>query len=178
MYASPGKLSAHNNDASFDVARAGAKATYVYGRLDGQYSLPLSRNFTWTINASAQAASSPLLGTEQLAGGGSAAVRGYPESVAFGDEGLLVSTALHLPAFSPFGSGGNVDAFVFIDAASLQNRGPDASMTHLASTGIGLNYNVGRHASLTASYGRQLQDIPVTVGQRHTNGHISAVFRF
>jgi len=178
VYASPGKLAAHNDDASFDVARAGAKAAYVYGRLDGQYSQPLPRSFTWTINASAQAASTPLLGTEQLAGCGSAAVRGYPESSAFGDSGLLVSNALHLPAFSPPALGGQADAFVFLDAASLSNRDSNSDITRLASVGLGLNYQYGRHFSLTASYGRQLTDIPATAGNRSSLGHVSATFSF
>ncbi|MCX7172425.1 MAG: hypothetical protein NT159_00475 [Proteobacteria bacterium] len=178
LYASPGKLSAHNDDASFDIGRAGAKARYVYGRLDGQYSQPLPRDFTWTINASAQAASGPLLGTEQLAGGGSAAVRGYPESSTFGDGGLLVSNALHLPAFSPLSLGGQADAFVFLDAASLHNRDPFGGFLHLASVGLGLNYQLGRQFSLTASYGRQLTDIPATAGKRSARGHIGAVFSF
>lgn len=178
LYVSPGKLSAYNDDASFDVARAGAKARYAYGRLDGQYSLPLPRSFAWTINASAQAASGPLLGMEQLAGGGSAAVRGYPESSAFGDEGLLVNTALHLPAFSPLKFNDRADTFVFLDAAALYNRDPFGDATHLASVGLGLNYQYGRHFSLTASYGRQLTDIPATAGARASRGHIGAVVSF
>ena len=178
LYASPGRLSDHNNDASFDAVRAGAKAAYLYARIDGQYSLPLAQGFSWTVNGIAQAASGPLLGTEQMVGGGSAAVRGYPESSAFGDEGLLASMALNLPAFSPFGAGDQLGAFVFLDAATLRNLGPDGNRINLSSSGIGLNYRFGRRLSLSASYGWQIGEIPVAVGQRSANGHISAVFSF
>jgi hemolysin activation/secretion protein len=89
-----------------------------------------------------------------------------------------MNNALHLPAFSPLKLAGQADAFVFLDAASLYNRDPLGGFTHLASVGLGLNYQYGRHFSLTASYGRQLTDIPATGGKRSSLGHIGATFSF
>ncbi len=178
LYASPGKLTNRNDDASFDVARAGAKASYAYARLDGQYSHPLPRDFAFSINASAQAASGPLLGTEQLAGGGYAAVRAYPENSAFGDDGVLVNAVLYLPAFMPFDAGDPLRAFVFRDAAWLHNQGPDGGNLNLSSFGFGLAYQIGRRFSLAGSYGRELKEIPATIGKRATRGHIAVVFSF
>jgi hemolysin activation/secretion protein len=178
LYGSPGKLAAHNDDASFDVARAGAKAAYVYGRLDGQYSQSLPLSFTWTINASAQAASGPLLGTEQMAGGGSTAVRGYPASSAFGDEGGLVNMELYLPTASPFAVGDQLQTFVFSDGAWLHNQGLNGGAVKLSSVGLGMNYRIGRGFSLAGSYGWQLMEIPSTAGQRSSYGHFALVFGF
>jgi hemolysin activation/secretion protein len=178
LYASPGGLTNHNDDEAFEVSRPGAKAAYVYGRMEGQYSRPLPRGFSWSASASLQLASGSLLGTEQLNGAGSGGVRGYRESSAFGDEGMLVNTELHLPAFPLSKGRDQVDLFAFVDAATLRDLGPAANTTELAATGLGVNYRFGGHFSLGASYGWSLKAIPDLADQGAGQGHINASFRF
>jgi hemolysin activation/secretion protein len=177
LYASPGGLTAHNDDASFDASRAGAKAGYVYGKLDLQFTQGLPGGCWWSTVASLQKASGPLLGTEQLNGGGAYAVRGYRESSAFGDDGIVLSNELHPPALSWTKGRGQLDAFVFVDAAWLDTQGPGADSFDLASIGPGLNCRLGRHFNLRAAYGWTLKDLPgSTTPSGH--GHVSVNFSF
>ncbi|HYD82854.1 MAG TPA: ShlB/FhaC/HecB family hemolysin secretion/activation protein, partial [Opitutus sp.] len=178
LYASPGGLTSENDDAAFERSRFGAKAAYVYGRFEGQYSRALPAGFSLSTTASLQLASGPLLGTEQVNGAGSAGVRGYRESSAFSDEGVVVNTELHLPAFAPFKGRGQADLFAFVDAAALWDLGPGATSAELASSGVGVNYRFGRVFTLSAAYGWQWKEIPNIADQGAGHGHISAGLTF
>ncbi len=177
LYASPGGLTDRNDDAAFAASRAGAKAAYLYGKFDVRFAQRLPRGFSWSTTASLQLASGALLGTEQLNGGGSAGVRGYGESSAFGDEGAMLLNELHLPAFSPFKRKDQADLFAFLDGAALGTRGPGGDTTELASVGVGLNYGLGRHVSLRAAYGWQLKELPNIAGGS-SHGHIAATLSY
>ena len=163
LYASPGGLSSRNKDEFFAISRPGAKADYLYGRLDVQHLHALPVGFTWLINASAQHTAAALLGSEQLAGGGANAVRGYGETAAFGDKGVLASNELHLPRVSLASLLGldamgpdNLDLFGFYDAAFLrENAG--GRKANLRSIGIGLNFQLRNNLTLRSAYGRQLR---------------------
>jgi hemolysin activation/secretion protein len=178
LHASPGGVTAENDDEAFARARFGAQATYVYGRFEGQYSRALPAGFSLSTTASLQLASGPLLGTEQLNGAGSGGVRGYRESSAFSDEGVVVNTELHLPAFSPFKDRGQADLFAFVDAAALWDLGSGATRAELASSGVGVNYRFSRVFSLSAAYGWQWKPIPHLADQGAGHGHLSASVRF
>lgn len=154
VLASPGSLGGRNNDASFSGSRLGATARYLYARLDGRHQRALAGGWTWVASASAQIASSALLGSEQLAGGGTGAVRGFLDSAAFGDSGVLLRNEIHLPRLV-WRSAHSVDVFVFVDAARLLQRGGVHSS--LSSTGIGLNYELSGGVSLSADWGKVLQ---------------------
>jgi hemolysin activation/secretion protein len=177
LYASPGGLTAYNDDAAFDGSRGGATADYVYGKLDAQFAQRLPGNLLWTVTASLQAASGPLLGTEQLNGGGAYAVRGYRESSAFGDDGMVLANELHLSAFPLAKGRDQLDPFVFVDAAWLDTQGPDADSFDLASAGVGLNYQFDRAFSLRAAYGWTLEDLPGGATPSG-HGHVGANFSF
>lgn len=178
IYASPGGLGDANDDGAFEVSRPGAKAAYVYGRIEGRYARQLPGGISWSIAGSVQLAGGPLLGTEQLNGGGSGAVRGYRESSAFGDTGVLVNTELHLPGFALAKGRDQMDVFAFVDAASLRDHGPAPETTDLASAGVGANYRFGRHFSLRAAYGWRLREIPNLADQGSGRGHLSASVSF
>lgn len=155
---SPGKLGRYNEDAAFDGSRMGARARYTYFRLDGDYSQHLPANLRWDIRANAQYSNTPLLGSEQIAGSGVLAVRGYRESQAFGDKGVVLRNELHLPPFQ-WGEA-SLDAFVFHDAAWLRTAGADADSIRLRSAGLGAALRWGSAVSLDMSIGRQLrQDV-------------------
>lgn len=177
LYASPGGLTPHNEDAAFAVARPGAKAAYAYGRLDARLAQRLPGGFSLTLAAGLQAASGPLLGSEQLNGGGSAGVRGFGESTAFGDDGAVVNAELHLPGFAVAVGRDQADAFVFVDAAVLGTQGPGGDTTELASAGVGLNYRLASAFSLRAAYGWALEK-PNSFAGKSGHGHVSANFSF
>ncbi len=177
-YVSPGGLSSRNHGRYFDGSRPGAKAQYAYAKLSLTHRRTLgSAGFWWSTAVEAQATSGALLGTEQLNGAGAYGVRGYGESAAFGDAGLLVNHELHLPACSPFKARDQADAFVFLDAAALHDRGLEGGSIELASAGIGLSYQVRRHFTLRAAYGWQLKALPNVAGE-DSRGHVAATVTY
>jgi hemolysin activation/secretion protein len=171
VFASPGGLSGRNHGRYFDASRNGAKAEYVYGRIDAQYSRALPARFFWSSTASLQVASGALLGSEQLNGGGAYAVRGFRENTAFGDEGVVLNNELHLPGHSFQAGSDNLDTFVFVDAASLRMR-VDEDTFELSSAGVGVNYAWKRNFTLRAAYGWQWKKLPGSRDNGH--GHVSA----
>ncbi|WP_438481143.1 ShlB/FhaC/HecB family hemolysin secretion/activation protein [Oleiharenicola lentus] len=175
LYASPGGLSSHNEDEFFDVSRAGATADYFYGRIDLNYSRALPHGFSLSSTLGAQAGSGELLGSEQLNGGGSSAVRGYRESSAFGDGGVVCLNELHFPAFSPSKTGDHLDPFAFFDAATLYTLGLGGEDTQLAGAGVGVNYQWRKYFTVRAAYGWQLKDLG---GGENSRAHVSASLNF
>jgi len=155
-FESPGGLTSENKTRAFEGSRHGAKADYAYGKLSLSHQRALPLGFSWSTNLDAQLASGALLGSEQLNGGGAYAVRGYAESSAFGDEGVVLTNELHAPGFAIFKGRDGVDLFAFVDAASL-NFHVAHDNTDLRSTGLGVNYQFGRHFSARAVYGYQLK---------------------
>src|SRR5690606_26814709 len=114
--------------------RPGAKAEYAYGTLQLSHARPLAWGFSWRTTLDLQFASGALLGSEQLSGGGSGAVRGYGESSAFGDEGVMANNELHLPPWSLLKGRDQVGLFAFVDVASLRLK-VDRESTELCSGG-------------------------------------------
>lgn len=174
-FASPGGLGAEDGDRAFNGSRFGAKAAFAYGTINLSHQHPLKFGFTWIANVNAQVATGALLGSEQLNGGGSSAVRGYAESSAFGDEGVVVSNELHLPARPIVRGHDNLDLFAFVDVASLNLKVDDES-SDLRSAGLGLNYQFGRCFSLRFAYGRQWKQLDHST--EHGHGHLSANLSF
>jgi Hemolysin activation/secretion protein len=171
VYASPGGLTRYNKDSAFRGTRPGAKAEYVYGTLSLTHQHPFASGAVWVTSGTVQFASGALLGSEQLNGGGTYAVRGYRESTAFGDQGVVLNNELHLPGFSLPKGGGNVDVFFFVDAAALDLRVDDESV-ELASAGVGVNYTWRRYFTLRAAYGWQIKKLAGSLDSGH--GHVSA----
>lgn len=155
---SPGGLMKYNNNQAFDGSRLGAHARYAYFRLDGEHSQRLPAGLRWDVRVNAQHSNSPLLGSEQIAGTGAYAVRGYPESQAFGDKGLVLRNELHLASLA-LGSShdAGLDTFVFYDAAWLSAVGSDAHSTRLSSIGVGAALRLGSTVSMDMSIGHPLK---------------------
>ena len=169
-FVAPGGLNHYDTDTAFKGSRFGAKADFAYGTLTVAHQHPLPHGFVWNLSATAQDATGALLGSEQLNGGGSAGVRGYAESTAFGDAGVVISNELHVPPFSVVRGRDSVDLFGFVDVASL-NLKVDNESTDLRSIGIGVNYQLGQHVSLRAAYGWQLKKLDHSTESSH--GHIA-----
>lgn len=170
LYGSPGGLTGHNRDAYFAAARYGARARYAYARVDLQLERGLPYGFSWSGSFSFQQASGALLGSEQLSGGGLAAVRGYRENSAFGDGGGVTNQELHAPVLTLFKRRGRLDAFAFFDAAALQLRVARES-TDLRSAGLGANLQFGPFSARFA-YGWQMKRLDRSPDRGR--GHVSA----
>lgn len=167
---SPGGVTSRNTDEAFHASRFAADARYAYGRLMARYAARLPRGLSTVLAATAQRASGPLLGTEQLNGAGSSGVRGYQESTAFADEGLIINAELHLPAFSMFTPQAQGQVFAFLDGGLLHARGPGGTIGRLASAGLGARWQLGGPLGIRAAWGWPLRDAPG--GGRAPHGHV------
>ena len=166
---SPGGIFDHNDDASFEMARAGTMADYWYGFADLERTVDLPGNFLFRYRGLAQFSSERLHSTEQLLGGGYRTVRGFDESVVRGDSGVISNFELVSPTFSMgqfcgkdenVGMGDKWNAFTFYDAAVIgvadANRFGEADAS-LRSAGLGLTCRLRENGVGRLSYGWALQ---------------------
>lgn len=183
---SPGNLDSKNDDDSFDISRAGAKARYAYlgASLTRRTSLPGALSLLTQL--SAQEASTNLIGSEQFALGGAYTVRGYDDGDTYGDRGVILRNELSLPSFrllSHVLSGMPEDRFtpfVFTDWGVTGPRDPlpgERTSVALGSAGVGFQYAIGRYGSLNLAYGWQLRDSlrpePTGGGRFHVSATLS-----
>lgn len=182
VFASPGGLTSRNHTRYFEISRAGAQPDYVYGQIAAQRLTRLPHGFTWSVRGRLQLSSANLLGSEQMAGGGSASVRGYEEGEAYGDQGLFLSHELALPAMSLLPRlrvtrwSDSLQVFAFEDFVTLTNRhllAGERRYTDLHSVGIGLRYQLRSNVSLDLSHGWQLRDSGVSRSGEHARTHVS-----
>lgn len=180
--ASPGGLTANNDQPFFNTSRAGAEPQYALGMLSLSRATRLPWGLTWSVRGQIQWATGNLLGSEQLGAGGSGSVRGYEEGEVFGDEGYLLRNEISLPAWKVLerlGLGAARDQFQifgFQDYARVSNvellpgepRGYD-----LHSLGVGARYNVRENLSVNFAYGWQLVDSTQSRTGENSRAHLA-----
>jgi len=160
---SPGNTLGHNNYEAFDSLRAASQAKYWYAKGELDRMLRLPEGFSILMHAAGQYSTTRLLPTEQMLAGGYQTVRGFNESSARGDRGVVANFELNMPMLHLMGASGktadNLNTFVFYDFAYLESVGSYASEPNLnlQSTGIGLRYNLGTNMDLRLAYGWTLR---------------------
>ena len=109
-------------------------------------------------------------------------MRGYEEGEVYGDNGLLLSHELALPAFPVLGAlgwqavGDSLQVFGFQDFAllwSADRLAGERRYTDLHSVGVGCRYNVRQNLSLNFAYGWQLRDSHVSRSGDNSRAHLS-----
>lgn len=161
---SPGEILNSNTDEAFQQLRAQSSADYWYlaGEIERYFVLP--KDWGLKLTTEGQWTNDRLISTEQLLAGGYRSVRGVDENIARGDSGILAGAELVAPPFSVLKHGGedidSLNLFLFADSAWLSSTGSDPSEPDqsLQTSGAGLNYRLGEHGSLRASYGWVLGD--------------------
>jgi hemolysin activation/secretion protein len=186
---SPGNFNRRNTDAAYDgnlvidpntglpridpqtgqpEGGQQAEARYMYGVGFLQRIELLPDDFQLLARTQGQISSARLLGTEELAIGGAATVRGYDERIMSGDEGWTLTTEVRSPAwkqrltfinakYAPL----ETRFLVFYDDGRVDHRHPlpsDTPLHRLSSTGLGLRSNWGSQFSISADYGWQISD--------------------
>jgi hemolysin activation/secretion protein len=86
-----------SDETDFNLNRHGASGDFIYFRGDLSHTRDLPEGFQGFVKAQGQAASGPLVNSEQFSGGGLGTVRGYLESEELGDNGLFGSAELRSP---------------------------------------------------------------------------------
>ncbi len=168
-YYSPGGLAEYNNDANFNNLRVGAKAAYLYARLNVERLTRLPYGFSWVLSGWLQGATERLLPSEELALGGYNTVRGYDERVVNSDDGWIVDNELRAPPFSPGDLlhmpylRDQIQFLGFFDYGSARvidvnpQDGADPNKT-LYSAGVGFRYTLHKNLSVRFDYGWPLTE--------------------
>lgn len=131
-----------NEDAAFGVKRSGASANYSALRSTLQLYRAMAR-WQWGAKLEWQAASGPLLPSEQFSAGGADSVRGFLEGERAGDQAVRLSFELTSPSVKlPLGKGDwRMTGLAFLDEALLNTHQAgvgQAGDTALAGAGVGM----------------------------------------
>jgi len=154
-----------SNEQQFDAKRYKATPSFTLVKADtnGSYTFEGNSQFAWRV--AGQLTDSPLVSSEQIAGGGMNSVRGYLSAEAVGDFGVVGSIewrAPPIPLFVPYVQEWRV--YGFADAARLGLRDPlpeQRSRFSLASIGLGTSFRLLSHV-----FGRLDFSYPLTDGPR------------
>jgi hemolysin activation/secretion protein len=180
---SPGGMSSHNNDEDFDAARQDSDAQYFYATLGLDRITRLPLGLTWSLSARGQLASGNLQATEQFLLGGESTVRGYPELIAAGDEGILVRNEIYSPSFSIAklvgfkGAADQLQFLAFYDFGITSIKHPlegEDKRTQLSSCGVGARWQVRQNLTAFFDYGWQIDQI----GEDHSRAHVGVTASF
>jgi hemolysin activation/secretion protein len=88
--------------AEFENNRAFARGDFAHVSTDITYTQHLPWDSLGIFRLAGQLADEPLLSSEQFAAGGLTSVRGYLQSEAIGDDGILAQNELRSPSFARF----------------------------------------------------------------------------
>jgi hemolysin activation/secretion protein len=155
--------------AAFDYKRYKSSPSFMVLKTDfnGTHTFDGGQQLGFRVNA--QMTDSPLVSSEQIAGGGMNSVRGYLSAEATGDYGVVGSLELRSQPLTFLGSGvEGWRVYGFVDAARLRLKSPlpeQADKFQLASVGVGTTFKVGQYFSGRVDFGYPLKDGPRT--KRH-----------
>lgn len=151
-----------NDEQQFKDKRYLAKPDFAYVRADVKHTQGLPKNWQMYARVSGQMANEPLISNEGFAIGGVDTVRGYLESSALGDMGMMGSVELRTPPLGKYLSDkpGELYAFAFHDRGHVRILDPLPAQTEafdLASVGLGLRFKKWRGLSGELNYARALK---------------------
>ncbi len=168
---SPGGMTPENTNRALrpngtaQSGTLGTNAQYAYNRLMLTQLVPLPHDYGLVLRTTAQGSSTTLLASERLSIAGIDAVRGYQEFGVSGSQGVVLTTELRGPNFSPSslitGHDGSDSAqlHVFSDVGRSWNPTASSSApgaTTTASVGFGGQMMVADNLSVRLEQGWQL----------------------
>ncbi|WP_083384662.1 ShlB/FhaC/HecB family hemolysin secretion/activation protein [Cupriavidus sp. USMAHM13] len=170
-----------SNEHQFDAKRYKATPSFTLVKADtnGTYTFQGNSQLAWRV--AGQLTDSPLISSEQIAGGGMNSVRGYLSAEATGDYGVVGSIewrAPPIPLLTPYVEDWRV--YSFVDAARLGLRDPlpeQKARFSLASFGIGTSFRLATHVYGRFDAAYPLKDGPRTPRHRpHLNFSVTATY--
>ncbi len=130
-----------------------------------QWVQALSRDVIAIARVAAQLTPDALLPLEQFSIGGLDTVRGYRQNFRVGDNGIVGSLEVRFPILQQADGIGTVQLVPFVDVGKVWNKTfPISSPQLLASTGLGVNWQVGSAFSARLDWG-----IPLVSVERQGN---------
>ncbi|HWY16774.1 MAG TPA: POTRA domain-containing protein [Rhizomicrobium sp.] len=156
---------------TFENNRAFARGNFVHLGADVTYTQHLPVGTLGVVHFAGQIADQPLLSSEQFAAGGLTSVRGYLQSEAIGDDGILESTELRGPSFARFVGPEVADwrVFAFADLARVWIIGAlpgQTDMFSLESIGAGMRVAALNHLIGIVDVALPLRSGPSTPAKR------------
>jgi hemolysin activation/secretion protein len=140
-------------DQEFADKRFKARAGYAYVRGNASHTSTSASGWGWGVRASWQLTTQPLISNEQFGVGGDDTVRGYLESAAMGDTGVVANLEVSTPNFGKHlaESVDEARVLVFADAGSAQvlDAISATNLYNLSSLGLGLRVR-GWHGLVAA----------------------------
>ncbi len=164
----------NGGQASFSLARAGAKADYTILRAAGSVSHAFRGG--WQVRAifSGQYSRDALIPGEQFGAGGSTSVRGFTEREVSNDRGLSVNLESYTPNLCAR-DGWNCRLLAFYDAAHLSRNkalADELERSTIASAGVGARFVLSTYVNLQLDYGHVLRDAGATTGANANRLHL------
>lgn len=139
------------------------------GQFQWLQALNKKRDTTLVVRAASQLTGDSLLPLEQLSIGGIDTVRGYRMNQRVGDSGVFGSVEVRLPIIRDPGGFGLLQITPFVDAGTIWSNGNGDNGT-LASTGLGLRWQLGNSLSARLDWGIPLVDVDKRGNSLQDNG--------
>lgn len=152
--------------AAFDYKRYKSSPSFMVLKTDlnGTHTFDGGQQLAFRFNG--QLTDSPLVSSEQIAGGGMNSVRGYLSAEATGDYGVVGSLEVRSQPLTLLGPlVENWRVYAFADAARLRLKSPlpeQADRFSLYSVGLGTTFKIGQYFSGRVDVGYPLTDGPRT----------------
>ncbi|WP_240651282.1 MULTISPECIES: ShlB/FhaC/HecB family hemolysin secretion/activation protein [unclassified Variovorax] len=152
--------------AAFDYKRYKSSPSFMVLKTDlnGTHTFDGGSQLAFRFNG--QMTDSPLVSSEQIAGGGMNSVRGYLSAEATGDYGVVGSVELRSKPLTFLGNTvENWRVYAFADAARLRLKSPlpeQQDRFSLYSVGVGTTFKVGQYFAGRVDIGYPLTDGPRT----------------
>jgi hemolysin activation/secretion protein len=171
-----------NDQAEFENKRYNAQANYavLLGGLNYNHDLPYGMELASRF--SGQVANSPLISNEQFSLGGMQTIRGYFETQALADSGVIGSFELRSPRLVPsrIDAINKLQALAFIDAGkgwTQQVLSGTHPTSELASAGLGVRFQGWKYLVGVLDVGFPLIDLGV-VKQGDPKAHFNVATEF
>jgi hemolysin activation/secretion protein len=174
-----------NTQEEFENKRFNAEPNFAYLRLSGDHSEPLGLGAAFFARLSGQIASGPLVSNEQFGAGGADTVRGYLESQALGDDGIIGTMEIRSPSLGKYfglkeDKVQNLQLLAFTDAAQTRIRQPLPAQeegTFLWSTGTGMRAGLFNHFDAELMWAYPLKESG-TVREGESRFHFNFGYEF
>jgi hemolysin activation/secretion protein len=165
VFAARSQVSVGINALNATITPSSPDSKFLSWRGQAQYVRALAPNSIFLARVESQLADRPLLPLEQIGFGGQDTVRGYRQDVLLGDNGLLVGIEARFPLFSPGDRSQLLQIVPFLDAGWVNNKPgdtPSPKVNTIASTGVGLRYQLGDNFNAKLDYGIPLISVEGT----------------
>lgn len=155
----------------------GPDTRFFTWRGQGQIVRLLAPETLFVVRTDVQLADRQLLPVEQYGLGGQDTIRGYRQDNLLTDNGILFSTELRYPLIK-FGTGQTLHIIPFFDLGHAWNSSNNANPSNnvLASTGLGLQLNLGSRFNARFDWGIPLIDGDIKNKNWQENGLYFSIF--